>query len=193
MTLYGITNKTKTLKKAINLAVFAMLLVGQIPVVSAAQNSDATFILPKDRLVVAQEEKPALKTFIIDATAYTSRVQECDGSPFITADGSVVRDGIIATNFLPFGTKVRIPSVYGDRVFVVADRMNPRYYYRVDVWMNDVDAMNQFGLKKNIKLEVVEWGTGAKNWDQWKGRNDDLQKIGKYGPPAEPLAYNGES
>lgn len=192
MTLYGITNKTKTLKNALNLAIFAMFLVGQVPV-SHAQDTTKTFILPKDKLVAAQTAKPALKTFIIDATAYTSRPMETDGSPFITADGSVVRDGIIATNFLPFGTKVRIPSIYGDRVFVVDDRMNPRYYYRIDVWMSDVKAMNQFGLKKNIQLEVVEWGTGEKNWNQWIGHNDELLNVGKNGPALEPLAYNGES
>ena len=129
----------------------------------------------------------ALKVMRVGATAYTSRPQETDGSPYITADGSVVRDGIIATNVLPFGTKVRIPSVYGDKIFEVHDRMNARYTNRIDVWMDDVHAMNQFGIKRNIQLEVIEWGDGTKQWDQWKGRSVDYIRIGKYGPPDPPL------
>lgn len=138
--------------------------------------------------IAKEQTRPeALKTIRVDATAYTSRPQETDGSPFITADGSVVRDGIIATNILPFGTKVRIPSIYGDKVFEVHDRMNARYTNRIDVWMNDVHEMNQFGIKRNIGLEVLEWGDGTKQWDQWKGRSAEYYSIGKYGPPDPPL------
>lgn len=139
--------------------------------------------------VIELPKRPeAIKTMRVDATAYTSRPQETDASPFITADGSVVRDGIIATNVLPFGTKIRIPSVYGDKIFEVHDRMNARYSYRIDVWMDDYNEMMHFGIKRNIEIEVIEMGDGKKNWDQWKGRGADLYHIGKYGPPDEPLA-----
>lgn len=138
--------------------------------------------------VVEVPERPeTIKTMRVDATAYTSRPQETDGSPFITADGSVVRDGIIATNVLPFGTKIRIPSVYGDKIFEVRDRMNARYSYRIDVWMDDVQEMREFGIKRNIEIEIVEMGDGKKSWDQWKGRGAELYQIGKYGPADEPL------
>ncbi len=99
-----------------------------------------------------------LRTYSIDVTAYTSTVEECDSDPFITADGSRVRDGIIAANFLPFGTKVRFPSLFGDRVFEVHDRMNKRYNLRADVWMNNGSAMRQFGIHHNVTIEVVQWG-----------------------------------
>jgi len=93
------------------------------------------------------------------ATAYTSSVAETDSTPCITADGYNVcqanEENIIATNFLPFGTKVKIPDLYGDREFIVHDRMNRRYSNRVDIWMKDRSDAIQFG-KKQIKIEVIE-------------------------------------
>jgi 3D (Asp-Asp-Asp) domain-containing protein len=147
---------------------------------SGTADAPAGFVVPPKAL-----PKEARKTYRVDITAYTSTVEECDSSPFITADGSIVRDGIIATNILPFGTKVKIPKYFGDRIFEVRDRMNARYTYRIDIWMNDKKAMREWGLKRNAEIEVVEWGDGKKNWDQWKGRAAELHRIGKYGPPAE--------
>lgn len=138
----------------------------------------------------AKEAEPqaVVKTMFMDMSAYTSAVNETDGSPFITADGSVVRDGVIATNALPFGTKVRIPSLFGDKVFTVRDRMNQRYYYRVDVWMTTKKAAFTFGVKRKIEIEVIEMGSGKKNWEQWKGKTAELNRVGKYGPKPEEVA-----
>ncbi len=105
---------------------------------------------------------PVLVT--VDATAYTSSVEECDSDPFTTADGSTTHDGIIATNFLPFNTKIRIPSLFGDRIFEVHDRMNARYWKRIDVWMSDKADMRKFGIHKNIQIEIVEMGDGKTKW-----------------------------
>ncbi len=92
-------------------------------------------------------------------TAYSSDVWQCDDSPCITANGfNVCEHGIedtVATNFLPFGTKVRIPELFGDRIFIVRDRMNSRYNDRVDVWMiNKADAQH-FGAQI-ATVEVLE-------------------------------------
>lgn len=114
---------------------------------------------------------PSLRTYTVDSTAYTSTVEECDDSPFITADGSHVADGIVAANFLPFGTKIRLPTIYGDRIFEVHDRMNKRYWYRVDIWMNNGRNMRQYGIKRSIPLEVVEWGTGETQWKKLAAAN----------------------
>lgn len=138
--------------------------------------------------VSAIERPVALKTIRMASTAYSSRAQETDSSPFITADGSVVSDGVVATNVLPFGTKVRLPTIFGDKIFVVHDRMNARYSYRIDVWMENLPEAKRYGIKRNIPVEVIEMGNGKKSWDQWKGRSSDLYKVGKYGPPAPPLA-----
>ncbi len=91
----------------------------------------------------------------VTITSYNSVPGQTDDSPFITADGSHVRDGIIAANFLKFGTKVRIPELFGDKVFEVHDRMNKRFSDRVDIWMADVPASKQFGIRHNVTIEVL--------------------------------------
>ncbi|MSR85264.1 hypothetical protein EXS71_02410 [Candidatus Uhrbacteria bacterium] len=104
----------------------------------------------------------------VDLTAYTSSVEECDSDPFITADGSTTRDGIIAANFLPFNTKVRIPALFGDKVFEVHDRMNTKFSRRIDVWMEKKSDMWQFGLKRQAIVEIVEMGDGKTQWNKAK-------------------------
>jgi 3D (Asp-Asp-Asp) domain-containing protein len=81
-------------------------------------------------------------------TAYSSTPEETDDTPFITAAGTAVRDGIIANNLLPFGTKLRIPDLYGDKVFVVEDRMNKKKGdYHFDIWFASKEEAKQFGVK----------------------------------------------
>jgi len=91
-------------------------------------------------------------------TAYTSEAAQTDASPCITANGfNVCVHGIedtVAANFLPFGTKVRIPDMFGERIFIVRDRMNRRYPDRVDVWFKEKPAAMQFGIR-TLRVEVV--------------------------------------
>jgi len=95
----------------------------------------------------------AHKTMKVSMTAYSSTPGQTDSTPFITANGSHVRDGIVAANFLPFGTKVKIPELYGDKVFSVEDRMNARYYYKIDVWMPTYEEAKKFGVKY-VEVEI---------------------------------------
>jgi len=92
------------------------------------------------------------------ATAYNSEAAQCDSNPCITATGfNLCEHGIedtIAANFLKFGTKVRIPDLYGDRVFIVRDRMNSRYSDRIDIWMLNKEEAKEFGVKV-VKLEIL--------------------------------------
>ncbi len=92
-------------------------------------------------------------------TAYNSDIYQCDDTPCITANGfNVCEHGIedtIAANFLKFGTKVKIPDHFGDRVFVVRDRMNRRYTNRVDIWMLEKQDAKQFGVKYG-RIEILE-------------------------------------
>ncbi|MDO8530072.1 MAG: hypothetical protein Q7S10_01535 [bacterium] len=94
----------------------------------------------------------------ISLTAYSSRVEETDDTPFIAASGKHVFDGMIAINGLKFGTKVKIPQLYGDKIFVVEDRMNTKYgnLNRGDIWMAKTQDAIQFGLKRNVTLEILE-------------------------------------
>lgn len=87
-------------------------------------------------------------------SAYSSTPDQTDDTPFITASGTHVRDGIIAANFLPIGAKVRFPNIYGEKIFVVEDRMNSRYYYRADIWMPTRGDALQFGLR-NTLIEII--------------------------------------
>jgi 3D (Asp-Asp-Asp) domain-containing protein len=98
--------------------------------------------------------KTVKKTMTVTATAYSSSVDETDDTPFITAKGTYVRDGIVAANFLPFGTAIKIPAIYGDKIFVVEDRMNKRFSDRIDLWFPSKQEAYQFGVKK-VVIEIV--------------------------------------
>jgi 3D (Asp-Asp-Asp) domain-containing protein len=100
-----------------------------------------------------------VRTGYYSMTAYNSEAAQCYGDPCITANGFNLcehnTEDSVAANFLKFGTRIRIPELFGDRVFVVRDRMNSRYQDRVDVWMKEKqDALN-FGLKY-AKIEILE-------------------------------------
>ncbi len=99
-------------------------------------------------------------TYKVDMTAYNSEIGQTDADPFTAADGTTTYDGMVAANFLPFGTKVRIPELFGDKVFIVHDRMNRRYWHRVDVWMKEKPAAKKFGLHRHVKIEIMELGDG---------------------------------
>ncbi|MDD4901600.1 MAG: hypothetical protein PHE24_00480 [Patescibacteria group bacterium] len=93
-------------------------------------------------------------------TAYNSEIGQTDNTPCITASGFDLckhgQEDIVAINGVKMGTKVRFPDLFGDRVFVVRDRMNSRYdSSRVDVWMlSRADAKN-FGVRV-AKMEFLE-------------------------------------
>lgn len=116
---------------------------------AAAQNDAKPFgTLPKAEGVTTPR-----KTLKVEVTAYTSRAEETDSTPFTTANGTRVHDGVLATNLLPFGTKVRIPALSGDKVYTVEDRMNSRYQNNVDIWTDDVNVARQIG-RRNVMIEV---------------------------------------
>jgi len=112
--------------------------------------------------IIAEAEKRAAEAAIkpdkvVKAviTAYTSTPDQTDDSPFIAATGKRVYDGMIAANWLPFGTKIKIPSLYGDKIFTVDDRMNARYGYgRMDIWLDASKAdAREFGVKR-VEVEI---------------------------------------
>jgi len=87
-------------------------------------------------------------------TAYTSTPDQTDDTPDIAAWGDHVYDGMIAANWLPRNTKIKIPALFGDKVFTVSDRMNARYGYgRLDIWM---DSSKDEAFKFGVKRAVVE-------------------------------------
>lgn len=81
-------------------------------------------------------------------TAYSSSPDETKPeNPYITASGNYVSHGVAAANFLPIGTKIRIPKLFPGRVFIVEDRMNKRYNDRIDIWMPSKESALNFGLR----------------------------------------------
>ncbi|HOK35291.1 MAG TPA: 3D domain-containing protein [Candidatus Pacearchaeota archaeon] len=121
-------------------------------------NTFTTLNLPlsfndKDFLEATQVQVPLRRENVM-LTAYSSTYFECDGNPFRTASGTYVREGIVATNFLPFGTKIRIPEIFGDKIFVVEDRMAKRYWKTVDIWMPTHQSALNFGVK-HAEIEII--------------------------------------
>lgn len=89
-------------------------------------------------------------------TAYSSTPEQTDDTPFITASNTHVRDGIVANNMLPFGSKIRIPELYGDKVFIVEDRMHQRKgKYHLDIWFPEYSQAKNFGAKITY-IEILE-------------------------------------
>ena len=114
--------------------------------------ANETLIQRSSLEIVQAPNLPRKKTVVI--TAYSSTPDQTDDTPFITASGTHVRDGVIAANFLKFGTIVMIPDLFGDKKFVVEDRMNARYNpensgnYYIDIWFPDRASARRFGLRK---------------------------------------------
>lgn len=110
---------------------------------------------------IIQENKIAKKvpkvsySKYVTVTAYSSTVDQCDSTPFITANGTRVHDGIIAANFLRFGTKVRFPEYSGNKIYTVEDRMHQRFSNRADIWMITKKQAINFGAKR-LKIEILE-------------------------------------
>lgn len=102
------------------------------------------------------EPKQAVSRIKVVLTGYSSTVAQTDSTPFITANGTYVHDGIVANNGLPFGTEIRIPEIYGNKVFSVEDRMHwSKGSYHVDIWFPSYEQAKNFGVKYAY-VEVLE-------------------------------------
>ena len=93
------------------------------------------------------------KTMYVTVTAYSSTKDQTDGNPYLTAIGTPVRDGIVAANFLPIGTVIRFPDKFGEKIFVVEDRMHEKYGLQVDIWISEQDEAKKFGIQY-LKMEI---------------------------------------
>lgn len=94
---------------------------------------------------------------IIVVTAYSSSTNETDDTPFVASSGKRVHWGMVAANWLPFGTEVRLPDYFGDESFFVGDRMAEFNYYKLDIWHYAKSQAFRWGRKK-IRIEVHNFG-----------------------------------
>ncbi|MBU1102271.1 3D domain-containing protein, partial [Patescibacteria group bacterium] len=109
-----------------------------------------------DRPVAAPVVRTAVEAVgRVIVTAYSSTPDQTDSTPFITANGTYVYDGLVACNFLSFHTKVKFPEIYGDKIFIVEDRMAKKNSHKMDIWMPTREAALQFGVKK-LAYEIVK-------------------------------------
>jgi len=143
-----------------------LVLFTALGVFSEPQNAQGSLEYHVSNLLTVQEnsllpssplpEPKVSKTIKVIITAYSSTPEETDDTPFITAANTMVRDGIIANNLLPFGTKIRIPELYGDKIFTVEDRMSSKKgYYHFDIWFPSKEEAKEFGAKLT-HIEVLE-------------------------------------
>lgn len=167
--LISLGNVNKSVKMEANAQKFANTtpIKSKVVVNTEATSTDAiTAITLKEAVTTATSTEatstPKYKvksTSVHVMTAYNSEVGQTDNSPCITANGFDVckhgQEDTIAANFLKFGTKVKIPDLYGDRIFVVRDRMNVKHPNRVDIWMKDRPSAIKFGIK-TAKIQVLE-------------------------------------
>lgn len=129
------------------------------------------------RYPISDEAAP-VRDMIVIATAYSSDPYQTDATPCIPAMqdfdmcAHFEQNGLentIAANFLPLGTQVRFPDLFGDKVFVVRDRMNARYNgtRRIDFWVGSAhpetpDIIRKakrkatgFGVQR-VKMEIYK-------------------------------------
>lgn len=127
---------------------------------SAVGGSDASSIesvesvISQTSLVDNRIVEPIKARMIVPITGYSSTPDQTDDTPFITATGDHVDDGIVAANFLPFNTHIKIPKLFGNKIFVVKDRMAKRFSDRVDIWFADRSSALKFGLR-HAEIEVL--------------------------------------
>jgi len=82
--------------------------------------------------------------------AYSSEKKQTDHDPFATAGGTKPKWGTLAANHLPLWTRMKIDG-FGEKIFVVEDRMNKRYGKMIDIW---------FPTRK----EALRWGSRRINY-----------------------------
>lgn len=106
--------------------------------------------------LVAENKKLKERGVTLSATIsyYTASKDETDSTPCITADGTNIcpaREGIIAANWLPVGTKVKIDG----KVYRVADRMNQRYQWPYMDVLVESKALAKKNGRQNKKVEIL--------------------------------------
>ncbi len=114
--------------------------------------SNSIFTTSQDTLIAfSNPSEPSIKVIKrvkMIITGYSSSPDETDSTPFITASGERVRVGICANNLLPLHTKIRIPELFGDRIFTIKDRMNSnKSPYHIDIWFPTKKEALEFGAK----------------------------------------------
>lgn len=94
-------------------------------------------------------------TWRVQLTAYNSTPNQTDGTPWKSASGRIMKPGDAACNGLPFGTIFRIPSLFGQYVFTIVDRMAPTKPPNcIDLWTYHVNDAKLLGAHQ-VTIELL--------------------------------------
>jgi 3D (Asp-Asp-Asp) domain-containing protein len=156
---------------ALSCIIFGGSVLGETSLEGNSKEEDPSSIISNSSLFTVQNNSVYAVSMLYDPsssnhsnvykinaiiTAYSSTPWETWGDPFTTASGVRVKDGIVANNLLPFGTKIRIPEIYGDKIFVVEDRMHwMKSDNHFDIWFPDYWQAKNFGVKRTY-IEVIK-------------------------------------
>lgn len=156
------------LKTGVLIPVFLTVALGVfIPTAAESGFEKIEYRLPMGMIIVnsnsllqakspsIMDKKETAPKFLMYVTAYSSSEDETDSTPHVTASGTRTKDGVIASNIFSLGTRVMIPEIFGDKVFVVEDRMHNRFTDRIDVWMPSKWQALNFG-KRQTEVEIVQ-------------------------------------
>jgi 3D (Asp-Asp-Asp) domain-containing protein len=102
----------------------------------------------------------------VTVTAYSSRVEETDDSPHVTASGVYVRRGIVALSRDLFDLGIRKGDavfLHGYGILYVEDSMHPRKQRQVDVWISDTTAAKLHGVSKSTLMWFGKGGGDVLN------------------------------
>ena len=112
------------------------------------------YFVSGDDSLLAQNEFSSRRSVAVVITGYSSTEDQTDSTPFTTAWNTQTRSGVVAANWLPLGTKIKIPELFGNRVFTVEDRMHPRNANKLDVWFQSREEALKFGVRK-ARVEIL--------------------------------------
>lgn len=136
--------KTKKVKSLVTVILFISYIALVAYYITSTQ--------PK-RVLIDEQKTAKIDTIIHNQVVYnyTSRPEETDNTPHITACNTKTSIGTIANNYYPCGTKVQI----GNKQYTVLDRMNRRYGKNTwDIWNNDLAQARKFG-KQTLSVTIL--------------------------------------
>ena len=126
----------------------------------AKRGHEVTVSVPAPPNLSPSFERHVLRYYGIDApvpkktgifTEYTASVSQTDSTPTITASNQKIREGIVANNCLPFGTKIEV----NNNIYVIQDRMNERYgCENFDIYVRKYSQAKRFG-KRTLRYKII--------------------------------------
>lgn len=132
-------------------------------------------------------------TLAVTSTAYAPSPYQTDSTPCITAAGTRVRPGTVAANWLPLGTLLNING----EVYIVEDRMHPRYQRSIDIFFPTTEQALAFG-RRLLTVSVIGYGSpgqpireAAK--EKLAPKKATSQKASAKKAPAKPAPTPSES